>query len=155
MIAIGKLTLMTPRLLPLIVLTGLLAACVSETREVDGPSQDSSGVPYAVLEIPQQMQEVSGDLLRYHALNQSLPPALETLVEQQVMSNERYEALPDYLYAPGGLCKLRDGRVVVLVDAEVRIEGHAWCIVREPTALRSILLNVTPIALSELEAASQ
>lgn len=128
----------------------LFAGCVSETRRVEQLPSDKVN---EVLRVPQQMQDISGDLLRYHAEHRILPAALEVLMEEQIVTPERFEQLPDYLYHPRGLAELRDGRVVVLVDSEVRIEGHAWCIVREPSgAPRTIQLNVTPIALSELSA---
>lgn len=146
----------TPQLL-LCVLLCLLSACVSETRTVDKPVQgrNPDGLPQEVLRVPQMMQDVSGDLLRYHARHNILPASLETLMEEKIMTPQRFAELPEYAYHPRGLGEMRDGRVVVLVDSEVRIEGHAWCIVREPSgAPRSIQLNVTPIALSELEAAA-
>jgi len=134
------------------------AGCVTETSRVDDPPQprDEAGLPVEVLRIPQQLQDVSGDLLRYHARHRTLPPTLETLVEEELMSPDAFEALPDYLYSPTDRYTLRDGRIVILVDSEVRIEGHAWCIVREPDGQpRSIQLNVTPVALSELDAATR
>ena len=147
---------MNLRLLQLCLLLCMLSACVTETKPVQDPPRNDDGTLLAVLAIPQQMQDVSGDLLRYHAKYRALPAALQTLVDDQVISAERFVELPDYAYHPRGLGKLRDGRVVILVDAVVRIEGHAWCIVREPTnAPRSIQLNVTPVSLQELEAAAR
>jgi len=102
------------------------------------------------------MQELSGDLLRYQARNQALPPTLKTLVDDKIMSAESFAELPDYMYEPSSKYTLRDGRVVIVVDSEVRIEGHVWCIVREAAAApRSMQLNVTPIALSELDYAAK
>lgn len=132
--------------------------CVSETSRVDDPPQprNEAGLPVEVLRIPQQLQDVSGDLLRYHARHRTLPPTLESLLDEKIMSPEDFAALPDYLYSPNDRYTLRDGRVVILVDSEVRIEGHAWCIVREPDGQpRSIQLNVTPVALNELDAATR
>lgn len=131
------------------------AGCVSESQKVV-PTVNENGLPVEVLRVPQQMQDLSGELLRYHAKHRNLPATLETLLEEKFISAERYAALPDYLYSPTDQYKLRDGRVVILVDSEVRVEGHAWCIVREPDGQpRSIQLNVTPISLTELEAAAQ
>ncbi len=138
-------------------LLGLLSACVAESRKVDEPIQarDEKGLPQQVLRVPQQMQDLSGDLLRYHARFRSLPPSLEMLVDEKIMTAQQFAELPDYLYEPSDKYKLRDGRIVILVDSQMRIEGHAWCIVREPvSAPQSIQLNVTPVALSELEAAA-
>ena len=135
-----------------------IAGCVTETRRVDPELQprDQNGVPAEVLRIPQQMQDVAGDLLRYHSRFNALPPTLSALVEGGVMTQERFAGLPDYLYSPTDRYTLRDGRVVILVDSEVRIERHAWCIVKEPTSQpRLIQLNVTPIPLSELDASAR
>ena len=140
------------------VLLSNIAGCVTETRRVDPEVQprDQNGLPVEVLRIPQQMQDVAGDLLRYHSGSNALPPTLSALVEEGVMTQERYAELPDYLYSPSDRYTLRDGRVVVLVDSEVRIEGHAWCIVKEPTSQpRLIQLNVTPVPLSELDASAR
>ena len=148
---------MTNRLIILAVLFCFLTACVSETSRVEPTVQpkDSSGLPQEVLRIPEQMQQLSGELLRYHARHSQLPTSLDQLVEAGILTPEQYAALPDYLYVPAGQCVLRDGRVLVLIDSKPRIEGHAWCIVREPsTQPRSILLNVTPVALSDLDAAT-
>lgn len=102
------------------------------------------------------MQTLSGDLLRYHATNKQLPPSLGDLVKSGIMTTADFAELPDYLYVPEGQCVLPDGRVLVLVDSKPRIEGHAWCIVRETKApARSILLNVTPVSLTELDAATR
>lgn len=129
--------------------------CVSESQKVV-PTVNENGLPVEVLRVPQQMQDLSGELLRYHAKFRALPEALEMLLEEKFISAERYASLPDYLYSPTDKYKLRDGRVVILVDSEVRVEGHAWCIVREPDGQpRSIQLNVTPISLIELEAAAR
>ena len=142
----------------LILICCLIAGCVTETSKVDQPVQPrdaNGGLPQQVLRVPQQMQDLSGELLRYHAKHRILPATIETLVEERILSPQDYADLPDYAYHPKGLGKLRDGRTIILVDSEIRIEGHAWCIVREPSgAPQSILLNVTPIALSELEAAA-
>jgi hypothetical protein len=149
---------MSLRLFALCLMLGLLTACVTESRRVDEPAQprDGQGLPQQVLRVPQQMQDLSGDLLRYHAKYKSLPETIDVLVDTRIMSMQRFAELPDYAYHPQGLGTLRDGRQVILVDAEVRIEGHAWCIVREPTNQpRTIQLNVTPIALTELEAAAR
>lgn len=101
------------------------------------------------------MQELAGDLLRYHSRYRSLPTSLNRLVEERVITAERFAAMPEYFYSPTDRYALRDGRVVVLIDSQVRIEGHAWCIVKEPSAKPNIMqLNVTPIALAELERAS-
>ena len=135
-----------------------LSGCVTETQKVVQTAQatDDKGLPVEVLRVPQQMQDLSGDLLRYHAKHRALPATLEMLLEEKFMTPEQYAALPDYLYSPTDQYKLRDGRVVILVDSDVRVEGHAWCIVREPDGQpRSIQLNVTPISLTELEAAAQ
>jgi len=140
------------------LLTLALCGCVTESREVQPtPGTDAqTGLPREVLRVPQQMQDLSGDLLRYHAKYHTLPPSIAVLVDEDLMSAQRYAELPDYLYSPMDKYKLRDGRTVILVDSAVRVEGHAWCIVREPVAQpRSIQLNVTPIALSQLEAAAQ
>ncbi|MFN3167814.1 MAG: hypothetical protein ACE37H_12195 [Phycisphaeraceae bacterium] len=145
-------------LFPIVLACGLLAACVTETKRVDQPSQgrDREGLPQEVLRVPQQMQDLAGELLRYHAGHNTLPATLEVLLDERLLSPQQFADLPDYAYHPLGLGQLRDGRAVILVDSEVRIEGHAWCIVREPSgAPRSIQLNVTPIALSELEAAAR
>ncbi len=147
----------TPRLSLLCLLLCLLTGCVTETRKADAAQgRGPNGLPQQVLRVPQLMQDVSGDLLRYHAQYRALPAELEVLVAERIMPAERFAELPDYAYHPDGLGTLRDGRVVILVDAEIRIEGHAWCIVREPNDRpRTIQLNVTPIALSELEAAAR
>ena len=72
------------------------------------------------------------------------------------MTQDRFDELPDYLYSPSDRYTLRDGRVVILVDSQVRIEGHAWCIVKQPTGQpRTIQLDVTPIPLSELDVAAR
>ncbi|MFK7790905.1 MAG: hypothetical protein AB8C95_15615 [Phycisphaeraceae bacterium] len=133
----------------------LLCACVSETQRVEDPiPRTNNPLPQEVLRVPQQLQDVSGDLLRYHAKHQVLPATLEQLVEKGFISPEQYADLPDYVYHPQGLGVLNDGRMVILVDAKVRIEGHAWCIVRAANGgPRTIQFNVTPIALNELEAA--
>ena len=147
-----------PRLALLALALAVSVGCVSETRKVNPAIEptESPDVIQEVMRVPQQMQDVSGSLLRYHAKYRTLPPNLETLVDERIMSAEQYAALPDYLYSPTDQYKLSDGRVVILVDSEVRIEQHAWCIVREPSGQpRSIQLNVTPISLSSLEAASQ
>ena len=136
----------------------LLTACVTETNKVDTSAQprDNKGVPQQVLHVPQQMQDLSGELLRYHAKYHELPATLEVLMDQEFITPQQYADLPDYAYHPLGLGTLRDGRTVILVDSQIRIEGHVWCIVREPSgAPRSIQLNVTPIALGELEAAAK
>lgn len=135
-----------------------LTGCVTESQKAVPTAQpnDEKGLPVEVLRVPQQMQDLSGDLLRYHAKFRALPEALEMLLEEKFMTAERYASLPDYLYSPKDKYKLRDGRVVILVDSEIRVEGHAWCIVREPDGQpQSIQLNVTPISLTELEAAAQ
>ncbi|MBX2851264.1 MAG: hypothetical protein KTR15_05920 [Phycisphaeraceae bacterium] len=145
----------TVRLLTASLLLLVLVGCVTESRKL-GSATDENGLPQEVLRVPQQMQDLSGDLLRYHAKHRVLPSTLELLVKEQFMSAERYSALPDYLYSPSGTYKLRDGRMVILVDSEIRVERHAWCIVREPNSQpRSIQLNVTPVALTELEAAAR
>lgn len=136
----------------------LLGGCVTETRRVDDSDTPRSpnGLPPQVLQVPQQMQDVSGNLLRYHAKYNILPDKLETLMDEKIMTPQQFADLPDYLYSPTDTYTLRDGRVVILVDSEARIEGHAWCIVKEPSgAPRSIQLNVTPVSLSELEAAAK
>lgn len=150
--------LITVRLLCACALIVALAGCVTESRNVgaSSTSDPESRMPQEVLHVPQQMQDLSGDLLRYHAKHRVLPAKLELLVQEQILSAERYAALPDYLYSPSDRYTLRDGRVVILVDSEIRVEQHAWCIVREPTnQARTIQLNVTPIALTELEAATR
>jgi hypothetical protein len=144
--------------LPLVLICCLLTACVTETSKVNEPvrGRDGEGLPPQVLQVPQQMQDLAGELLRYHAKYNKLPTTLEVLLEERMLTAQQFADLPDYAYHPLGLGELRDGRVVVLVDSEIRIEGHAWCIVREPSgAPRSIQMNVTPIALSELEAAAR
>lgn len=136
----------------------LMTACVTQTQKVDEPVQkrDDKGLPQQVLRVPQQMQDLSGELLRYHARYRILPPTLKTLVDDKIMTPQQFAELPDYLYEPSDKYKLRDGRTVIVVDSEVRIEGHAWCIVREPGgAPPSIQLNVTPVSLAELEAAAK
>jgi hypothetical protein len=133
-----------------------LVGCVTENRTVGPTEVNENGLPQEVLRVPQQMQDLSGDLLRYHAKHRMLPTTLEVLLEEKFISPERYAALPNYLYSPTDTYTLRDGRTVILVDSEVRVENHAWCIVREPDGQpRSIQLNVTPIALAELEAAAR
>lgn len=141
----------------LFVLLIATAGCVSETRPVDSKQpRDKNGLPVEVLAIPQQMQEVAGDMLRFHSRFQTLPPSLSSMVDSKIMSPKRYAELPDYLYSPGDRYTLRDGRVVILVDSKVRVEGHAWCIVKEPqTQPRTIQLSVTPVPLKELEAAAR
>lgn len=147
------------RLLLLCLPLCLLTACVSESQRVTDPDpqpREHKVIPQQVLRVPQEMQDLSGDLLRFHAKHKALPTALKELVEQRIMPLERFAELPDYLYSPSDQYVLRDGRTVILVDSEVRIEGHAWCIVREPIKQPwTIQLNVTPIALSELEAAAR
>ena len=102
------------------------------------------------------MQDLAGDLLRYHSRFRMLPLSLDKLAEEKIVTPERFAALPNYLYSPTDRYTLRDGRVVILVDSEVRIEGHAWCIVKQPDAkLNSIQLNVTPVALVELDHAAR
>eukprot|EP00752_Nemacystus_decipiens_P014029 g12465.t1 len=127
-----------------------------EGAEPEPQPRDAQGLPVEVLRIPQQMQDVAGDLLRYHSRFQALPPTLKALVQEGVMTQERFDELPSYLYSPSDRYTLRDGRVVILVDSEVRIEGHAWCIVKEQASQPLIIqLNVTPIPMSELDAAAR
>ena len=135
-----------------------LLGCVTESQKVD-PAMDKlskrDGLPTEVLRIPQQMQDLAGDLLRYHSRVGVLPVSLNKLVHEKILTPDRFAALPDYLYSPTDRYTLRDGRVVILVDAEVRIEGHAWCIVKEPdNNPKTIQLNVTPVALAELDFAA-
>lgn len=142
----------------LLALSFLVVGCVSETNRVEPSAQprDANGLPQEVQRIPLQMQKLSGDLLRYHARHQELPASLDVLVDADIMTLDSFNDLPDYLYLPAGQCVLSDGRMVLLVDSEPRIEGHAWCIVREPSdARRSVLLNVRPVSLKELDAATR
>ena len=136
-----------------------LLGCVTETQRGDSAIQkrsQSDGLPLEVLRIPQQMQDLSGDLLRYHSRYRMLPVSLEKLVEEKIVTPDRFTALPSYLYSPTDRYTLRDGRIVILVDSEVRIEGHAWCIVKELDAKpNAIQLNVTPVALIELDFAAR
>jgi hypothetical protein len=137
----------------------MLIGCVTETKRVDPAKQNmsqSEGLPLEVLRIPQQMQDLAGDLLRYHSRYRTLPVSLDKLVEEKIVTPERFAELPNYLYSPTDRYKLRDGRIVILVDSEVRIEGHAWCIVKELDANpNAIQLNVTPVPLVELDLASR
>lgn len=135
----------------------LLSACVSQTQRVDEPVLRTKGaLPQEVLRVPQQLQDVSGELLRYHAKHQTLPDTLNRLVEERFITPDAFAALPDYAYHPQGMGVLSDGRTVILVDAKVRIEGHAWCIVRAAGGPpRTMQFNVSPIALTELEAAAR
>ena len=140
-----------------LLMTVPLAGCVSETQRVDNSELVAlNGAPPQVLQVPQQLQDLSGKLLRYHAKHGVLPKTLEALVGEQLISSAEYAELPDFVYHPLGLGKLPGERVVILVDAKVHIEGHAWCIVREPKSQpRTIQLDVTPISLAELEAAAR
>lgn len=137
-----------------------MVGCVSETRRVDPSMQklarSDDGLPTEVLRIPQEMQDLAGDLLRYHSRYRMLPTSLDELVEEKIVTPDRFAKLPSYLYSPTERYTLRDGRVVILVDSEIRIEGHAWCIVKElDDKPNSIQLNVTPVALIELDIASR
>ena len=142
----------------LIALSCMLLGCVSETKRVETPAQplDADGLPQEVQRIPLEMQQLSGDLLRYHARHRKLPASLDVLIDDSIMTRDRFNGLPDYLYLPAGQCVLSDGHIVLLVDSEPRIEGHAWCIVREPNdARRSVLLKVRPVSLEELDRATR
>lgn len=144
---------------PLLILTCCLSSgCISETSTVDPPTpiRDNKGLPQQVLAVPQELQDICGQLLRHHAKYQSLPDSIGDLQEQLTCGTGQTSALGDYAYHPKGLGLLRDGRVVLLADSTIRIEGHLWCIVRDPNdSPRSMQLNVTPIAITELEAAAK
>ena len=146
--------------LTIVLILALVAGasgCVTESKPADKQLtvKNADGVPPQVLRVPQQLQDLSGLLLRYHAKRKVLPTTLMALMDEQLISADEYVALPDYAYHPNGLGRLGAGRVVILVDTEVHIEDHVWCIVREPDSQRhTIQFNVMPVSLDELEAAA-
>ncbi len=116
----------------------------------------------AVLDGPAELHEISGYLLSFRARYRVLPSELQQLTtsgafltSESMVSSLNEMDLDGFAYAPGGLGVLPDGRVVQLVDSQIRVPDHAWCIVREKTEQpRTAAMAVELIPLAALDAAA-
>lgn len=130
-----------------------VAACSTQTstarRDTSAKSQR------IVVDAPQELQEITGCLLRYQAARRRLPASLAELRTAGFIAADTHPDLDRYAYHRAGLGKLDDGLVILLVDHTFRIDKHLWCILQKRSAdRRSAALDVTLVAISELYKAS-
>lgn len=141
----------------LVALLFAIPACETQTTTVsDTPRGGERVSPRVGLEAPTDLHDISGYLLRYRVTHRRMPETLTHLRTAEIMPAEGYPGLADYAYQPNGLGVLPDGRAVILVDTEVRVEDHAWCILAEPSGTpRTAALSVTLVPMSQLQAAAR
>ncbi|MEM9414512.1 MAG: hypothetical protein AAGA29_03420 [Planctomycetota bacterium] len=143
--------------LPLVVMLFVLAACETQTTTVsDRPAPGERITPRVGLEAPSDLHDLSGYLLRYRVLHHTLPEALEDLRSEGLMPAEGYPGLGNYAYRATGWGTLADGRTIIVVDTAIRIDGHAWCILAEPSRHpRTATLAVSLVPMADLRAAAR
>ncbi len=109
----------------------------------------------ATIDAPADLHDLAGGLLAYRARYRLMPESLEVLRDEQLIAASTIGPLDAYAYAPGGLARLPDGQIVLVVDTGLRIADHLWCVVREAsTTPRTALLSVQLVRLTDLEAAA-
>jgi hypothetical protein len=153
-----RTALPTARLVASALLALALCACESTTtRTVAGaPEPGTSISPRVAVEAPADLHDISGALLRYRVLHQSLPDTLGVLRDEGFLPAEGYDGLGSYAYQPDGLGRLSDGRTIFVVDTAIRVEGHAWCILAEPSGNpRTAALMVSLVSMADLQAAAR
>ncbi|MFI4859626.1 MAG: hypothetical protein ACIAXF_02975 [Phycisphaerales bacterium JB063] len=132
--------------------------CVTQSDRRISPTPEAGEriTPRVGLEAPADLHDISGFLLRYRVTHQRMPETLMTLRADGIMPPEGYPGLENYAYRGTGLGTLADGRTVIVVDTSIRIEGHAWCILTEPSRNpRTATLAVSLVPMPELQAAAR
>lgn len=79
-----------------------------------------------------RLQDISGALLLYVAINKQLPPHLEDLQSMADVDTQLQFTCPvsgkPYLYIPDGLHAPAQAKEIVVADAEPSHHGKRWCV---------------------------
>lgn len=129
----------------------MLVACVTEKppREPETFGYQREMLPKHTA--PAEMDDLVGKLILYRATQGRLPMKLSELVDADLTTADALAALPEYGYSGQGLGYLQDGRLVLLVDSDIRVPNQAWCIVQkatkpgEPPALETSLVSMAQL----------
>jgi hypothetical protein len=99
------------------------------------------------------LQDISGDLLLYYAVNKALPAHLEDL---RSLSNETANlnllspvSHQEYVYVPDGLFAFGSDKRVIVYDPAPTPKGVRWCILYQPTATADAPISLNVASLPE------
>lgn len=136
---------------------GLWGCEATTTRTVSGAAEPGTSItPRVAVEAPADLHDIAGFLLRYRVLHETLPDSLSVLRDEGIVPPDGYDGLNSYAYKSDGLGRLSDGRTIFVVDTAIRVEGHAWCILAEPSGNpRTAALMVSLVSMADLQSAAR
>jgi hypothetical protein len=143
-----------------LLLTAALAGCTSTQSK--SPEFSKEGLANPNLSLDEALsadpssvalQDISGDLLLYYAVNKQLPAHLEDL---RSLSNETANlnlnspvSKQEYMYVPDGLFAIGSDKRVIVYDPAPTPKGSRWCILYQPVATSDAPISLNVVSLPE------
>jgi|GEM_PF-5466114 len=145
--------------------TTALTSCTTETVLEDGtvirdkPAKkstfDKDPRVEAMVDAPPALRTLADHLLEFRAKYGFMPESLASLRDAGLIQPDTFADLEEFAYQAGGLGVLSDGRIVTLIDTQIRIDGLVWCVWSEPTPRQKPeVYTVGAVAFHELERAA-
>lgn len=134
-----------------VLLALLIGGCQSNSPATPVKTQAAINDPSAI-----QLQNISGAILTYYAINKQLPDNLQEaagyldvptpLVESDSLSFVSPTSHKRYVYASNGLTVIGKDKYVIVYEPEPNADGNRWCIfMTPPTPGKPISLEVVAI----------
>ena len=102
---------------------------------------------------PPEIEQLLRPLIAYRAAEQHYPQQLMQLVEAGLIPAGKLTVASDVAYSAAGLGVLHNGKRVLLVDSEIRVPNHAWCILETRSRTGSVL-TLELIGMGQLQRAA-
>lgn len=109
----------------------------------------------AMVDAPPALRTLADHLLEFRAKYGFMPESLVSLRQAGLIEPDAFTDLEEFAYQAGGLGVLSDGRIITLIDTQIRIDGLVWCVWSEPTPRQKPeVYTVGAVPFHELERAA-